>query len=61
MLAYAELIRLDERAFRGIYNWEVYVGSVEGTLWLPVGFDQAERIPAADYVAENPWVRTLDR
>ena len=61
VLAYAELIRLDERAFRGIYNWEVYVGSVEGTLWLPVGFDQAERIPAADYVAENPWVRTLDR
>ncbi len=61
VLAYAEMIRLDERAFRGIYNWEVYVGSVEGTLWLPVGFRTEERIPAADYVAENPWVRTLDQ
>ncbi len=61
VLAYADMLRLDEDAFRGFYNWEVYVGSVEGTLWLPVGFSIDERIPAADYVAENPWVRTLDR
>ena len=61
VLAYAEMIRLDERAFRGIYNWEVYIGSVEGTLWLPVGFRTEERIPAIDYVTENPWVRTLDQ
>lgn len=59
VLAYAEMLRLDERAFRGIYNWEVYVGSVEGTLWLPVGFDLAERIPAGEYLAENPWATTL--
>ncbi len=59
VLAYADLLRLDEDAFRGFYNWEVYVGSVEGTLWLPVGFNLTERIPAADYVAENPWVKTL--
>lgn len=61
VLAYAEMLRLDERAFRGIYNWEVYIGSVEGTLWLPVGFRTEERIPAIDYVTENPWARTLDR
>lgn len=60
VLAYAEMLRLDERAFRGIYNWEVYVGSVEGTLWLPVGYDQAERIPAGDYLANNPWAATLN-
>ncbi len=59
VLAYAEMLRLDERAFRGIYNWEVYVGSVEGTLWLPVGYDQAERIPAGEYLAQNPWATTL--
>ena len=61
VLAYAEMLMLDERAFRGIYNWEVYVGSVEGLLWLPVGFSTPERFPAADYVAENPWVRTLEQ
>ena len=60
VLAYAEMLALDERAFRGIYNWEVYVGSVEGLLWLPVGFNTPERFPAADYVTDNPWVRTLD-
>ncbi len=59
VLAYAEMLRLDDRAFRGIYNWEVYVGSVEGTLWLPVGFDEAERVPASEYLAENPWAKTL--
>ena len=59
VLAYADLLRLDEDAFRGFYNWEVYVGSVEGTLWMPVGFDLAERIPAAEYLAENPWTTTL--
>lgn len=59
VLAYAEMLRLDERAFRGIYNWEVYVGSVEGTLWLPVGFDEPEPRDAGDYLAENPWAATL--
>ena len=59
VLAYAEMLRLDERAFRGIYNWEVYVGSVEGTLWLPVGFNEPEPRDAADYLAENPWAATL--
>ena len=61
VLAYAEMLALDERAFRGIYNWVVYVGSVEGLLWLPVGFNTPERFPAADYVTDNPWVRTLDQ
>lgn len=59
VLAYADLLRLDEDAFRGFYNWEVYVGSVEGTLWLPVGLNLEERIPAAEYLAQNPWATTL--
>ena len=59
VLAYAELLQFDERALRGFYNWEVYVGSAEGTLWLPVGFDEPEPRNAADYLAENPWANTL--
>lgn len=59
VLAYAEMVRFDERSLRGFYNWEVYVGSAEGTLWLPVGFDEPEPRSAADYLAENPWASTL--
>lgn len=59
VLTYAELIRLDERSLRGIYNWEIYVGTEAGTLWLPVGFRAEEPLPAADYAAENPWAETL--
>jgi len=60
VLAYAEMIRVDEKALRGFYNWEIYVGSAEGTLWLPVGYSSAEVASAKAYVAENPWVKTLD-
>ena len=59
VLAYAELLRFDERALRGFYNWEVYVGSAEGTLWLPVGFEELEPRSALDYLTENPWADTL--
>lgn len=59
VLAYAEMLQFDERALRGFYNWEVYVGSAEGTLWLPVGFDEPEPRNAADYLSENPWANTL--
>jgi hypothetical protein len=59
VLAYAELLELDERALRGFYNWEVYVGTASGTLWLPVGYLAAETFPATEYVDENPWALTL--
>jgi hypothetical protein len=59
VLAYAELLELDERALRGFYNWEVYVGTASGTLWLPVGYLAAEAFPATEYVDENPWALTL--
>lgn len=59
VLTYAELLAGDESAIRGIYHWEIYVGTEAGTLWLPVGFRAAEPLPAADYFAENPWAQTL--
>lgn len=59
VLAYAELVRLDERALRGFYNWEIYVGTEAGTLWLPVGFRAPEPTSASDYLAANPWALTL--
>jgi len=59
VLAYAEMVTFDERARRGFYNWEIYVGSAEGTLWRPVGYEELEPRAAADYVDENPWANTL--
>ena len=59
VLAYAQIIELDERNLRGFYNWEVYVGSSEGILWLPVGYEEPEPRQADDYVANNPWVTTI--
>jgi len=59
VLAYAQIIELDERNLRGFYNWEVYVGSSEGILWLPVGYEELEPRQADDYVANNPWVTTI--
>ncbi len=59
VLAYAALLELDERAIRGFYNWEVYVGTAAGTLWLPVGYLSPEPTPAIEYAEENPWALTL--
>lgn len=59
VLAYADLLELDERTIRGFYNWEIYVGTSAGTLWLPVGFLAPEATPAVDYLQENPWALTL--
>jgi len=60
VLAYAELLTFDERALRGFYNWEIYVGSAVGTLWLPVGYEELEPRAAADYLAEYPWALTIE-
>ena len=59
VLAYTDLLRLDERSLRGFYNWEIYVGSDVGTLWLPVGFTTDGTLSAADYLRDNPWAETL--
>lgn len=59
VLTYTELIRRDERALRGIYNWEIYVGTMAGTLWLPVGFRAEEPLAARTYADENPWAETI--
>jgi membrane-bound lytic murein transglycosylase B len=59
VLTYVELLETDERALRGLYNWEIYVGTDAGTLWLPVGFSTDEPLPANRYLSDNPWARTL--
>jgi hypothetical protein len=48
---FASVVRDHPNAFRGYYHWQVYVLTVEGDVVLPVGFEEHERIPVADYLA----------
>jgi membrane-bound lytic murein transglycosylase B len=38
--AYAEQMRVDERAYRGYYHWQVYYWSTLGDVWLMVGYER---------------------
>jgi hypothetical protein len=54
--AYAELIKSDERAFLGFYNWEIYFSTSDGDLWFPAGvYREPNRITVVDYKAKAPW------
>ena len=54
VLLYAELLRLDPRAFTGLYHWEIHYASSEGDLWLPVGYNQGRPLPVATYLERFP-------
>ena len=51
---YAEIMRRDPDAFVGFYHWEIHFSSEVGDLWLPVGFEEAERVLITDYLREHP-------
>ena len=54
--AYAELMKNDERAFVGFYNWEIYFSTSGGDLWFPAGvYREPTRTTVTDYVAKAPW------
>ncbi len=54
VLAYASNMAADERAYLGYHGWQVFVGSVAGSLRLPVGYAATERVDAVAYVAAHP-------
>lgn len=54
VIAYADVMREDERAFLGYYHWGVFYLSTLGDIWLPQGFEAMEKVPAADYLAAHP-------
>jgi membrane-bound lytic murein transglycosylase B len=43
--AYAEVMRADERAYRGYYGWQVYYWSTLGDVWLRVGYSEDHERP----------------
>jgi membrane-bound lytic murein transglycosylase B len=46
---YADLIAEHPRAFLGLHLWGVWYVTSAGDVYLPVGYEQAEPIPAASY------------
>lgn len=52
--AYAKVLMADERAYYGYHAWEIYFLTTAGLVRLPVGYDQAEEVDAADWVRDNP-------
>lgn len=51
---YAAVIAEDPAAFEIFYHWQIVYLSTVGDIWLPTGYEQAERIMVTDYVATNP-------
>jgi len=52
--SYAAVMRDDELAYRGYHAWQIYFRSTEGLLLLPVGYEELEAIPAAQWLETNP-------
>ena len=52
--AYAETMRDQPAMYGGYHAFQVFAGSSAGTVRLPVGYQQAEPIDAAAYLAEHP-------
>jgi membrane-bound lytic murein transglycosylase B len=52
--AYASLIDEDPRVFNGFHAWEIVYRTTVGDVVLPTGYESAERIPVAEYLAANP-------
>lgn len=52
--AYAGIMADDPATFRAFHQWRVVYLSTAGSVWLPVGYRQDTRVPAADHLADNP-------
>ena len=52
--AYADVMADDPEAYYGYHGWEVYFLSSAGLVLLPVGYEQAEPVDAAGWLASNP-------
>jgi hypothetical protein len=51
---YAAVLARDPAAFTGYHLWDIYYHTSVGDVLLPIGYAEAERVPAADYVATHP-------
>jgi membrane-bound lytic murein transglycosylase B len=50
---YADLIAEHPQAFLGFYHWGVWYLTDHGEVYLPIGYEQSEPIPVADYLTRR--------
>lgn len=51
ILDFAAIMDADENAYRGLWGWQVYYRTVQGSIWLEEGYAQEERIAIETYCA----------
>ena len=61
VLLYASLMKEDPAAYTGLYHWEIHFNAADGDLWLPVGYDQPQRIAVQKHLQANPASRSPNR
>ncbi|AII48978.1 lytic transglycosylase [Synechococcus sp. KORDI-52] len=61
VLLYASLMREDPAAYTGLYHWEIHFNAADGDLWLPVGYNQPQRISVQEHLQANPASRSPNR
>ena len=61
VLLYASLMREDPAAYTGLYHWEIHFNAADGDLWLPVGYNQSQRITVQKHLQANPASRSPNR
>jgi len=52
--AYAEVLRVQPRALRGLHQWQVVYLSDRGDVWLPEGYRQRDPVPVRRYLRAHP-------
>lgn len=57
VLQYAQLLREDPRAYRGLYHWEIHVTTSAGDVWLPQGYHQTQPLAVKTYLERMPASR----
>ena len=58
VLLYASLMKEDPAAYTGLYHWEIHFNAAAGDLWLPVGYNQPQRITVEQHLQANPASRS---
>lgn len=54
---YADLLKRDPLAYRGLYHWQIHYASSAGDLWLHEGYNQPQPTDVLQYLRQNPHSR----
>ena len=53
VLGYHQVLSEHPWLYEALHDWQVYVSTTQGVLWLPEGYESAEPVPVSEYVASR--------